>query len=113
MACSDVANSLPTDGLTSERATEMAQPIAQSISSTPVEFMSQKTGQYRDFSGGGLAVPGDRWVWAVVFDGTFHQAGGPAGAPPLPNRHSVLVIIDYRTVDFIEASIPSPYSPDY
>ena len=68
--------------------------------------MSQETGQYRDFSGG-LAVPGDHWVWAVVFDGTFHQEGGPPGVR-LHDQYSVLVIIDYRTGDFIEASIPGP-----
>jgi len=113
MACGEVAPSLPADGLTSERATEMAQPIAQSMSSTPVLFLSQKTGQYRDFRGGALAVPGERWVWAVAFDGTFQQAGGPVGSSPLADQHSVLVIIDYSTGEFIQASVPGPYTPDY
>jgi hypothetical protein len=86
----------------------MAQPIAQSMSSTPVQPLSGKTGQYRDFSGGGLITDASRWVWSVVFSGTFHQAGGPAGASPLPDQHSVLVIIDYRTGEFIQASVPAP-----
>jgi hypothetical protein len=83
------------------------------MSSTPVQFVSQKTGQYRDFAGGGLAVSGDRWVWAEVFSGTFHQAGGPAGSSPLPDHHSVLVIVDYRTGDFIQASVPGENIPNY
>jgi hypothetical protein len=49
-------------------------------------------------------------VWAVAFHGTFHQEGRPAGAPRLPDQYSVLVIIDYRSGDFIEASITSDYS---
>jgi hypothetical protein len=118
-ACGAVAPSLPADGLTSARAIEMAQPTAQSMSTTPVEFMSEKTGQYRDFAGGGLAVTGDRWVWSVVFKGSFRPASnGPAPAPgqtrsPLPDQHSVLVIIDYRTGEFIQASIPGLYVPNY
>ena len=81
--------------------------------------MSEKTGQYRDFAGGGLAVTGDRWVWSVVFKGSFRPASnGPAPAPgqtrsPLPDQHSVLVIIDYRTGEFIQASIPGLYVPNY
>ena len=75
--------------------------------------MSEKTGQYRDFSDGGRITDAKRWVWSVVFNGTFHQAGGPAGASPLPDHHSVMVIVDYRTGEFIQASIPDPYVPDY
>jgi hypothetical protein len=112
MACGDISHSLPADGMPSERATTTAQPVAQSFSSTPVGFISEKTGQYRDFSRGGHAVSSDRWVWAVDFSGTFHQSGGPANSSPLPDHHSVLVIIDYRTGQFIEASIPSPGQPD-
>jgi hypothetical protein len=87
------------------------------MSATPVEFMSAKTGRYRDFGGGALAAAGERWVWSVVFKGSFPPASnGPAPVPgqtrsPLPDQQSVLVIIDYLTGAFIQASIPAPYVP--
>lgn len=92
--------------------------MAQSSSSTVVIFASAKAAQYGDFSDGGLAIPADRWVWAVAFKGTFRSSGGPE---PLPGQspsqpaaaHSILVIIDYITGEFIQASIPAPYVPDY
>jgi hypothetical protein len=120
MACGTVATaspSPPAGGLTSDRAGAMAEPMAQSMSATPVVFVSAKPGQYRDFRGGGLATDANRWVWAVAFNGTFHSSGGPASAPgqtrsPLPDDHSVIVILDYRTGQFIQASISAPMPPD-
>jgi len=120
MACGTVATaspSPPAGGLTSDRAGAMAEPMAQSMSATPVVVVSAKPGQYRDFRGGGLATDANRWVWAVAFNGTFHSSGGPVPAPgqthsPLPDDHSVVVILDYRTGEFIQASISVPIPPD-
>jgi len=83
-----------------------------------VSFLSAKSAQYGDFSDGALVIPKDRWVWAVAFKGTFHSSGGPAPAPgqtpsPPPVAQSILALIDYVTGDFIQASIPDPYLPDY
>jgi hypothetical protein len=96
-----------------DQAVMTTKPIAQSMSATPVTAMSTKQGQCRDFQDCGPAFGGDRWIWAVIFDGTFRQAGGPAGSSPLPDRHTAMVIVDYRTGEFMQASIPGPYSPDY
>jgi len=81
------------------------------MSSSPVVWVSAKTGQYRDFAGGSLAVDASHWVWSVIFSGTFQSSGGPAPMPgqsprPLLYQHSVDVILDYRTGQFIQASVP-------
>lgn len=114
-ACGTTAapSSPPADGLTPERAVAMAQPAAQSQSTTPVAFVSQKSGEYSMFRGAAITSSGDKWVWSVVFGGTFPQAGGPAGSSPLPDQHSIVVIIDYRTGEFIQLLVPAPYKPDY
>jgi hypothetical protein len=91
--------------------------MAQASSASVVIFESAKAARYGDFRDGGLAVPADRWVWAVAFTGTFHSSGGPAALPgqitPPADQHSILVFLDYTTGDFIQASVPGPYVPDY
>jgi hypothetical protein len=110
-ACGSTAapQSPPAGGLTSQRAVEMAQPTAQSLSTTPVSFVSQKSGDYNMFRGAAIPPSAGKWVWTVVFSGTFPQGDGAAGASPPPDQHSIVVIIDYRTGEFIQALVPDPY----
>jgi hypothetical protein len=82
------------------------------MSTSPVVYLSAKSGRYHDFGGGGLVTDANRRVWAVAFKGTFHSSGGPPGSSRLPDHHSVIVIIDFRTGEFIQASVPAPYVPD-
>jgi hypothetical protein len=91
--------------------------MAQASSASPVVFLSAKAAHYGDFSDGGLAIDNNRWVWVVVFKGTFHSHG-PAPGPgqtfsPPADQPNIMVFIDYRTGAFIQASIPGPYVPDY
>ncbi len=115
-ACSTSATAAPSppaNGITTDQAVMTTKPIAQSMSATPVTALSTKLGRCRDFLDCGQSAGGNRWIWVVVFDGTFRQAGGPAGSSPLPDHHTLMIIIDYRTGEFIQASAPGPYFPDY
>ena len=92
--------------------------MAQSGSTSPVLFLSSKAAHYGDFSDGGLAVDPNKWVWVVVFSGTFPSHGGPVPRPgetpsPRPDHHTIMEFIDYSSGEFIQASIPSPYVPEY
>jgi hypothetical protein len=91
----------PAGGLTPDRAVAMAQPAAQSLSTTPVAFLSQKSGDYNLFRGADIPPSTGKWVWTVVFSGTFTQGSSP-------DQHSIAVIIDYKTGEFIQALVPAP-----
>ncbi len=74
-------------------------------------LISARSGQYGDFRHDTTART-DRWVWNVVFRGTFRSSGGAAPSPgvapsPLPLQHSVSVLIDYSSGAFVSASVPA------
>jgi hypothetical protein len=124
MACTSGAgqNSPPTGGLTSAQAVAIAEPKAQAMSTGPIVLVTAKSGEYGAFAHTVPAVA-NRWVWNVIFDGTFEPSGGPAPVPsynglpiipaapvpvsPVAAQYSVSVVIDYRSGEFISASIPA------
>jgi hypothetical protein len=102
-----------TSGISQSQAIEMARHQAQVVSSSKVDFVGVKSGQFRDFRGGATdaVAAGDTKVWAVTFSGTFQSSGGPpcpSAEPCDPQRrfdHSITVILDYQSGQFIMASI--------
>ena len=112
-ACAERLSIPPPDGVTPDQAVQITQTVAQAMSTTQTVWLSQKSGRCRDFEDCGPAVSDDRWVWAVVFHGNFQQGGGSAALSPLPIRYSLVVFIDYRNGEFIQAVIPRSYSTDY
>jgi hypothetical protein len=100
-------------GISESQAIEIARHQAQVMSSSTVEFVDVKTGQFRDFRGGATdaVAPGGTKVWAVGYTGTFQSSGGPPcpSAEPCDPQprfdHSITVILDYRSGRFIMASV--------
>jgi hypothetical protein len=86
-----------------------AKVTAQTMSSTPVSFVSATTGSFSKFETtpeSGVSDP-NRMVWAVVFQGTFRGSCGPSGSSPsscpAPNT-SLRVVVDYASGAFIMAA---------
>ncbi len=101
---------IPAGGLSREQATTLA--FHQVQSDTPPESRLAVPGPFLLFRGGATDAvsPWYRMVWAITFSGTFQSSCGPAPLPgqtahcPPPN-HMETVVLDFRTGDFIMASI--------
>ena len=107
----------PPRGLSRTDAIAITSKQAQTLSTTPVKLVSASVGPVGRLSPG-LATtpvgPASRWVWKVVFAGTFPPPScGPA--PTVPGQivhcpsaqNSVSVIVDYLTGRWLTTGIPA------
>lgn len=105
----------PAGGLSESEAIKIATRDARASSVTAPHLILARRGHLAEFRDGAsdAAAPPNRWVWAVVFSGQYPSSGGPfvpAGErqPGPVFSHSRLVVIDYRTGEFVMAQEPSP-----
>lgn len=107
LVCS-CGGSVPT-GLSQGKAETAAKATAQTMSSTPVSFVSATSGSISKFEPTVETAGSDpnRMVWAVVFQGTFEGSCGPSSSSPqscpAPNT-TVRVVLDYASGAFIMAA---------
>src|ERR1019366_1715696 len=99
-------------GLSQGQAVTAAKATAQTMSSTPVSFVSATSGSFSNFdpqAGTAVSDP-NRIVWAVVFQGTFQGSCGPSSPSPHPcpaPNMTVRVVLDYASGAFIMALTPA------
>jgi hypothetical protein len=96
-------------GLDQGQAVTAAKATAQTMSSTPVSFVSATSGSFSNFEPTAEPAVSDpnRMVWAVVFQGTFQGSCGPSSSSPTtcpaPNT-TIRVVVDYASGAFIMAA---------
>ena len=103
---------VPLGGVSRSDAVAAATRQAKAASSTPPQVQWAVPGLFGWF-GGGAGDSVARWnrpVWAVRLTGTFRGSCGPAPTLDEPLRcpgpdHTETVILDYRSGEFIMASI--------
>ena len=101
-----------TNGISRQDAITAAR---QNVSGQVSAVVSASSGPLGSFIGPGTLPeePRDHLVWAVVFRGTFPPAScGPVPPPGQlphcpPDAHTALVVLDYKTGEFILASLPA------
>jgi hypothetical protein len=87
-----------------------AKVTAQTMSTTPVSFVSATSGSFSSFEPTPEPAVSDpnRMVWAVVFQGTFQGSCGPSGplpsSCPAPNT-TIRVLLDHASGAFIMATL--------
>jgi len=101
------------DGLSRDQAIEAAR--SEMPSAQNAEAVSARDGRFADFDPNATehVSPPDRHVWGVLFRGTFAPPScGPIPAPGetvtcSPPHETMMVIVDYRTGEFISAGSPA------
>jgi len=96
-------------GLSQGQAVTAAKATAQTMSSTPVSFVSATSGSFSNFEPTAEPAVSDpnRIVWAVVFHGTFQGSCGPSSSSPHPclaPNTTIRVVVDYASGAFIMAA---------
>ena len=96
-------------GLSQGQAVTAAKATAQTMSSTPVSFVSAMSGSFSNFEPTAEPAVSDpnRMVWAVVFQGTFQGSCGPSSSSPHPcpaPNTTIRVVVDYASGAFIMAA---------
>lgn len=96
-------------GLSQGQAVTAAKATAQTMSGTPVSFVSATSGSFSNFEPTAETAVSDpnRLVWAVVFQGTFQGSCGPSSSSPHPcpaPNTTIRVVLDYASGAFIMAA---------
>jgi hypothetical protein len=86
-----------------------AKVTAQTMSTTPVSFVSATSGSFSSFQPTAEPAVSDpnRMVWAVVFQGTFQGSCGPSSSSPHPcpaPNTTIRVLLDHASGAFIMAA---------
>jgi hypothetical protein len=107
MVCS-CGGSVPA-GLDQGQAVTAAKATAETMSSTPVSFVSAASGSFSSFEPHDETAGSDpnRMVWAVVFHGTFQGSCGPSSSSPHPcpaPNTTIRVVLDHASGAFIMAA---------
>ena len=103
----------PPGGLSRSTAVAKAEGYLAANASNTATVRSATAGQYAAVGGGGAGVAADRWVWAIVFDGSFQPAAcsPPGESSPMPcgrPASTELVVVDYLDGTFLKAEAPAP-----
>ena len=103
---------VPIGGISRSEAVAAATTRVKVESSTPPQLAWAVPGLFGFFRDGATDAvgPWSRPVWAIRLTGTFRGSCGPASVLDEPLRcpgpdHTETVILDYRTGEFIMASI--------
>jgi hypothetical protein len=98
----------PPGGTSRDTAGSVAADFLATNGAEAVSLRSASAERYGETGVGGAAIEPDRWVWVLVFDGSF-RAFGCETSPPCPSpAKSALVVIDYLRGTLIEGVIPAP-----
>lgn len=103
----------PPGGVSRSRAILTAEAYLASQGPGSATLRTATLGRYGTVGGGGAAAEGTRWVWALVFYGSFLPAecaspGGVSPAPCAPAVTTELIVIDYLDGTFLKAEAPAP-----
>ena len=99
------ACSFGISGITRERAIALA-----TRQSGNTRVVGAASGPLRRFTPGSDLpnLPPDRQVWGVVFAGKFPSSCRPNAPACPPDATTMLVVLDYRTGEFLFATTPAP-----
>jgi hypothetical protein len=95
----------PSKGLSRDRAISIAEGYAKAQAQGSIKVEVATSAPYGSVQPEGSEVSADRWVWTIVFSGSFPAPGCDTSGCAAAN--SLLVILDYVSGDLVLEQAPA------